>query len=58
MRGVRKENLPVKVCAVCGRPFVWRKKWERDWERVRYCSRACRGRRGGAEAEGKEGRGL
>jgi hypothetical protein len=31
-----------KVCAVCGRPFSWRKKWERDWENVRYCSDRCR----------------
>jgi hypothetical protein len=42
MRGVKKENLPTKVCAACGRPFTWRKKWERDWENVRYCSDACR----------------
>ncbi len=34
-----------KVCASCGRTFQWRKKWERDWEQVRYCSDACRGRR-------------
>ncbi len=33
---------PSKVCAVCGRPFSWRKKWERDWENVRYCSDRCR----------------
>ncbi|MES2736736.1 MAG: DUF2256 domain-containing protein [Verrucomicrobiota bacterium] len=42
MRGVRKENLPVKLCTVCQRPFTWRKKWERVWEEVRYCSEACR----------------
>ncbi|MBL8757123.1 MAG: DUF2256 domain-containing protein [Phycisphaerae bacterium] len=34
-----------KVCPVCGRPFTWRKKWERDWPNVRYCSKRCaRGR--------------
>jgi hypothetical protein len=33
---------PDKTCARCGRPFSWRKKWERDWERVRYCSDKCR----------------
>lgn len=38
----RKPNLPEKVCAACGRPFAWRKKWARDWERVRFCSDACR----------------
>ncbi len=35
-------NLPTKTCATCGRPFVWRKKWARDWEQVRYCSDRCR----------------
>ena len=45
MRGVRKENLPSKTCATCGRPFTWRKKWARVWEEVRYCSDRCRGNR-------------
>ena len=31
-----------KTCASCGRRIEWRKKWERDWESVRYCSAACR----------------
>ena len=35
-------DLPTKICAVCGRPFVWRKKWARDWDAVRYCSERCR----------------
>ncbi|WP_081622127.1 DUF2256 domain-containing protein [Endozoicomonas elysicola] len=34
-----------KQCAVCCRPFSWRKKWERCWEEVRYCSRRCRSQR-------------
>ncbi|MDP4741950.1 MAG: DUF2256 domain-containing protein [Schleiferiaceae bacterium] len=42
MRGVSKSNLPTKICAVCQKPFAWRKKWERDWEQVRYCSERCR----------------
>lgn len=25
-RGVKKENLPEKVCVTCNRPFTWRKK--------------------------------
>ena len=33
---------PPKPCAVCGRAITWRKKWARDWDRVRYCSDACR----------------
>jgi hypothetical protein len=28
---------------VCGRSIEWRKKWERNWAEVRYCSDACRG---------------
>lgn len=45
-RGVKKADLPEKVCAACGRPFVWRKKWVRDWDQVRYCSERCRAERG------------
>ncbi|MEF3193058.1 MAG: DUF2256 domain-containing protein [Halothiobacillaceae bacterium] len=37
-----KAELPRKLCPVCGRPFVWRKKWARDWAAVKYCSDACR----------------
>jgi hypothetical protein len=46
MRGVKKQHLPTKVCATCGRPFAWRKKWARDWEQVKYCSDACRRSKG------------
>jgi len=38
----RKGDLPEKICAQCGRPFAWRKKWERVWDEVRYCSDRCR----------------
>ena len=38
----RKADLPQKVCVQCGRPFAWRKKWERVWVEVRYCSDRCR----------------
>ena len=34
--------LPTKPCAACGRTITWRKKWERDWDEVRWCSDACR----------------
>ena len=27
---------------VCKKPFSWRKKWERDWENVLYCSERCK----------------
>ncbi|MBP8035407.1 MAG: DUF2256 domain-containing protein [Burkholderiaceae bacterium] len=38
----KKSELPSKVCLTCARPFNWRKKWERDWENVKYCSDRCR----------------
>ena len=41
MPNERQQNLPAKTCLVCKRPFTWRKKWERDWEKVKYCSKAC-----------------
>ena len=34
--------LPEKICPVCGRPFAWRKKWKKDWDKVIYCSERCR----------------
>jgi hypothetical protein len=40
-----KNSHPPKVCESCGREFEWRKKWERDWENVLYCSKACRGKK-------------
>jgi hypothetical protein len=43
---VRKGDLPVKTCATCGRPFAWRKKWEKVWDEVRFCSNRCRGEKG------------
>jgi hypothetical protein len=36
-----KADLPTKTCTACGRPFTWRKKWEKNWAEVRYCSNAC-----------------
>lgn len=35
-------ELPTKPCVVCGRDITWRKKWERSWEQVKYCSDKCR----------------
>lgn len=39
----KKADLPTKICAHCARPFTWRKKWERDWQQVKYCSKRCAG---------------
>jgi len=41
----KKADLPSKPCVVCGRPFVWRKKWEKVWTEVKFCSDACRMRK-------------
>ncbi|OEE30817.1 hypothetical protein A1QI_08395 [Vibrio genomosp. F10 str. 9ZB36] len=43
---MKKSQLPKKVCVVCQRPFNWRKKWERDWPMVKYCSKRCQSLRG------------
>ncbi|WP_243471585.1 DUF2256 domain-containing protein [Winogradskyella sp. MH6] len=42
MKGVKKQNLPSKLCPVCERQFTWRKKWAKDWDTVKYCSEKCR----------------
>nr|WP_235183048.1 DUF2256 domain-containing protein [Schleiferia thermophila] len=39
---MKKHGLPTKICPVCQRPFTWRKKWEKVWDEVRYCSDRCR----------------
>ncbi|MEH6726547.1 MAG: DUF2256 domain-containing protein [Hyphomicrobiales bacterium] len=39
---IRKRDQPQKDCAHCGRPFQWRRKWDKCWPEVRYCSDACR----------------
>ena len=42
MRGVKKADLPEKLCLVCYRPFKWRKKWKKNWNEVKYCSQKCK----------------
>ena len=37
----KKSDLPTKICPVCNRPFSWRKKWKKNWNDVKYCSKAC-----------------
>lgn len=37
-----KVHLPEKICITCQKPFKWRKKWERNWGEVKYCSERCR----------------
>ncbi len=38
----KKRDFPQKICLQCGRAFAWRKKWEKTWEAVKYCSDRCR----------------
>ena len=33
---------PNKICRRCGREFEYRKRWERVWDQVAYCSERCR----------------
>ena len=39
---MKKKYLPEKICLVCKRPFLWRKKWEKNWTEVKFCSQKCR----------------
>ncbi|MEO7044711.1 MAG: DUF2256 domain-containing protein [Ferruginibacter sp.] len=39
---MKKTHLPTKICVVCNRPFAWRKKWEKDWDAVKFCSERYR----------------
>ncbi|MGA0555958.1 DUF2256 domain-containing protein [Larkinella sp. VNQ87] len=39
---MKKPHLPTKTCVVCQKPFTWRKKWEKVWDEVKYCSERCR----------------
>lgn len=45
----KKAELPEKVCATCGRPFAWRRKWAKVWDEVKYCSDRCRAARAGGK---------
>ncbi|MEK9531479.1 MAG: DUF2256 domain-containing protein [Alphaproteobacteria bacterium] len=38
----KKSELPEKQCPICEKPFIWRKKWSKDWENVIYCSERCK----------------
>ncbi|GMH85563.1 hypothetical protein TL16_g10270, partial [Triparma laevis f. inornata] len=44
-KATSKSDLPSKDCVVCRRPFTWRKKWERDWDDITTCSKACNAQR-------------
>ncbi len=33
---------PTKICVTCGRVIEPRKKWEKNWDQIKYCSEKCR----------------
>ena len=35
-------SAETKACTTCGRTITWRKKWQRDWEQIKFCSDSCR----------------
>nr|WP_232727952.1 DUF2256 domain-containing protein [Acidovorax sp. 69] len=41
-------------------PFTWRKKWEKVWDEVKYCSDRCRNERkhAGSATSGSAGQGA
>ncbi|MBN2646958.1 MAG: DUF2256 domain-containing protein [Thiotrichales bacterium] len=49
----KKPFLPEKICPVCLRPFSWRKKWQKDWEQVIYCSKGCQKHKNARKNEAK-----
>ena len=38
-----------KLCKTCRRPIQWQKKWEQDWDIVKFCSESCSGYRSGEQ---------
>jgi hypothetical protein len=44
MNSVRPHSTPHKTCSTCGKPFMWRKKWEACWDEVKHCSDVCKTR--------------
>jgi hypothetical protein len=55
MKGVKKQHLPSKICTGCGLPFAWRRKWERAWDEVKFCSERCRQNRKKSAPAGSSG---
>ena len=43
----RKPDRPTprkdKLCKTCRRPIQWQKKYEQDWDIIKFCSEACSG---------------
>ncbi len=55
-RNIHKKHLPEKICIVCERIFTWRKKWEKVWDNVKYCSHKCqKNKKSSTQNQGKIG---
>jgi hypothetical protein len=39
---LEKTKEHTKTCKRCGRVIEWRRKWKNEWEKIQYCSDACR----------------
>lgn len=39
---MNKPEPQSKICESCGRSFDYRKKWEKNWHEIKYCSDECR----------------
>lgn len=39
MKDFKKDT---KICSSCGRMIEYRKKWEKNWHEIKYCSDECR----------------
>ena len=33
--------MDAKTCLVCGRVIEYRKKWQNNWDEIKYCSKSC-----------------
>ena len=42
IKKLKKTYLPTKICVICKKTFSWRKKWNKVWHEVKYCSEKCR----------------
>ena len=35
-------NKATKICSQCGRVIEYRKKWQMNWDQIKFCSEKCR----------------
>ncbi len=39
---MKNHHQDTKICSSCGRTIEFRKKWEKNWPEIKYCSDECR----------------